>query len=233
MAKEVSEKSLELNICAEMLLRIRSWCRCERALWFGLTQRRERREGLDSRIRNADSFSLMLQFKAPWETSQEDNLYKFSINERQHAALEQTASSFPDAVYYVFPFYSTWSRADQHAPDLLQDTWLVPISSITSSRLKSVSSPKTGSHRVELDRHGGQISVEIFSPRLTGIAINAKEFFDEKSDALSVDRRQSLHDFGISSDGMLKWLRLMEEMEDEGIAPRFRGLNTLTVPVNG
>ena len=158
---------------------------------------------------------------------------KFSINERQHETLEQTASFFPDAVYYVFPFYSTWSRADQYAPDLLQDTWLVPVSSITSSMLKSASSPKTGSHRVELDRYGGPISVEVFSPRVTSIAINAKEFFDRKGTAGSESKGQSLTDFGISSDGMRKWLGLIEELEDEGIAPRFRGLNTLTVPVNG
>ena len=216
-----------------MLQRIRLWPRCDKALWFGLTQQRERREGLDARIHNADSFSLMLQFKAPWETSRPDDLYKFSINERQHDALEQTASAFPDAVYYVFPLYSTWVRADQYAPDLLQDTWLVPVSSIPSSMLTSASSPKTGSHRVELDRYSGPISVEVFSPRLKGIAVNAKEFFDRKSTAGPESKSQSLTDFGISSDGMRKWLRLMEELEDEGSAPRFRGLNTLTVPVNG
>lgn len=232
MAKEVSEKSLELNICAEMLSKIRSWRDCDKALWFGLTQKQERREGLDARIRNADSFSLMLQFKAPWETSREDYLYKFSINERQHVALEQTALSFPRAVYYVFPLYSTWSKADYHAPDLLQDTWLVPINSITSSTLQSASARSSGYHRVELDRRYGPITVEIFSPRLEGIAINAQEFFDAKSPSNTAASDESLADFGISSEGMLKWLGQMEEMEDEGTAPRFRGLNTLTVPVD-
>ena len=189
MAKEVSEKSLELSICAEMLQRIRSWPGCDKALWFGLTQRQERREGLDARIHNVNSFSLMLQFKAPWETSRPNDLYKFSINERQHYALEQTASAFPDAVFYVFPFYSTWASADRHAPNLLQDTWLVPVSSITSSTLRSASSPKTGSHRVELDRSGGPIEVDVFSPRLKGIAVNAKEFFDGKRTEGSASRR--------------------------------------------
>ena len=231
MAKEVSEKSLELNLCAEMLHRIRSWRGCDKALWFGLTQKQERREGLDARIRNTCSFSLMLQFKAPWETSQEDDLYKFSINERQHAALEQTARCFPHAVYYVLPLYSTWSRADQHALDLLRDTWFVPVSSIPGSVLTLPPRTKTGYHRVELDRRSGPIEVRVFSPRLTTIAINAKQFFDEKGTGQSTNIDQSLADFGISSEGMRKWLRLMEELEDEGIAPRFRGLNTLTVPV--
>ena len=37
--KEVSEKSLELNVYAELLQHIRSWPGYERALWVGLTQR--------------------------------------------------------------------------------------------------------------------------------------------------------------------------------------------------
>ena len=124
--KEVSEKSLELNVCAELLQHVRSWPGCEKALWFGLTQAQERRKGLDELIRNVGpGVSLMLQFKAPWPTSRVDDLYKFSINERQHEALEQLAGQRPKAVQYVFPLYSKWSKADRYAPDLAQDTWLV------------------------------------------------------------------------------------------------------------
>ena len=50
--KEVSEKSLELNVCAETLQYIRAWPGCQRALWLGLTQRQERRTGLDELIRS-------------------------------------------------------------------------------------------------------------------------------------------------------------------------------------
>ena len=39
--------------------------------------------------------SVMLQFKAPWATSQPDDLYKFSINETQHQALECLANQHP------------------------------------------------------------------------------------------------------------------------------------------
>ena len=82
--KEVSEKSLELNVCAELLQYIRSWPGCGKALWLGLTQAQERRAGIDELISNVGvGFSLMLQFKAPWPSSRVDDLYKFSINERQ------------------------------------------------------------------------------------------------------------------------------------------------------
>ena len=64
--KEVSEKSLELNVCAEFLQYIRRWPGCRGALWFGLTQAQERRMGLDELIRNVGpGYAIMLQFKAP------------------------------------------------------------------------------------------------------------------------------------------------------------------------
>ena len=160
--KEVSEKSLELNVCAELLQYIRSWPGCQRALWLGLTQRQERRTGLDELIRNVGpGFSLMLQFKAPWPSSIVDGLYKFSINERQHEALEQLANRYPEAVYYVFPLYSKWLKADKHAPDLAQDTWLVPVSSMPLSLLTALSTPKSGRHRVELERIDSRITVTV------------------------------------------------------------------------
>lgn len=175
--KEVSEKSLELNVCAELLQRIRAVPGCEGALWLGLTQRQERRTGLDEFIHNVGpGVALMLQFKAPWRTSVADDLYKFSINERQHEALEDLASHYPQAVHYVFPFFSKWSKARQYAPDLVQDTWFVPASSLPLAELLAASTPKTGRHRVELERTGSGIVVTAHSPRVVGEAINAGEF---------------------------------------------------------
>ena len=177
----MSEKSLELNVCAELLQHIRSWPGCERALWLGLTQAQERRKGLDELIRNVGpGVSLMLQFKAPWPTSRVDDLYKFSINERQHEALEQLAGQRPKAVQYVFPLYSKWSKADRYAPDLAQDTWLVQVSSIPSKELRSISTPASGRHRIELERTGRQITVTAYSPKVIGEAVNGKEFFLER-----------------------------------------------------
>ena len=55
-------------------------------------------------IRNVGpGFTLMLQFKSPWVTPRgNDDLYKFSVNEQQHEALEGVASDHPNAVLYVF-----------------------------------------------------------------------------------------------------------------------------------
>ena len=222
--KEVSEKSLELNVCAEMLQHIRSWPGCQKALWLGLTQRQERRTGLDELIRNVGpGSSLMLQFKAPWPTSVVDSLYKFSINERQHKALEQLADRYPEAVYYVFPLYSKWTKADQNAPDLAQDTWLVPLSSMPLALLTSLSSPSSGRHRVELERINSQITVTAYSPEVIGEAINARDYFVERSGGQSMDARPD----GVPSGHLREWV---EYWDEQSFGLRFRGLNALYVP---
>ena len=220
--KEVSEKSLELNVCAELLQYIRAWPGCQGALWLGLTQAQERRTGLDELIRNVGpGSSLMMQFKAPWPTSIVDRLYKFSINERQHEALEQLAGRYPDAVHYVFPLYSKWHKADRHAPDLAQDTWLVPVSSIPLRNLTSLSSPATGRHRVELGRINSGVTVTAYSPEVEGEAVNAKDFFVERS-GQSLDAWSS----GVPSADLKEWVQTWDE---KSFALRFRGLHALYV----
>lgn len=131
--KQVSEKSLELNVCAEMLQCLRKKPGHRKALWVGLTQREERQEGLDEKIRNSPGVALMLQFKSPWATSYGNDLYQFSINKKQHEALERLQC--PTSVYYVFPLYRKWCKVDKYAPLLLNDTWLVPAACIPSSKL--------------------------------------------------------------------------------------------------
>ena len=165
----------------------------------------------------------MLQFKAPWPSSIVDDLYKFSINERQHEALEQLADEYPGAVYYVFPLYSKWTKADRHAPDLAQDTWLVPVSSIPLTLLTALSTPASGRHRVELERIHSRISVTAYSPEVVGEAVNAKDYFVERSGVQSLDARA----FGVPSEHLRKWVGLWDE---KSFALRFRGLNALYVP---
>ena len=218
--KEVSEKSLELNVCSELLQHIRSWPGCKGALWFGLTQAQERNEGIDERIRNAGpGVSVMLQFKAPWATSLVDSLYKFSVNEQQHEALEDLSGKNPNAVYYVFPLFSTWSKADQHAPDLARDTWLVPVSSISLATLRSQSTPATGLHQVHLERLNSGVTATFHSPEVLGEAINAREYFMEGNGGLSLDRGP----VGVPSGQLQEWVERWGHL-------RFRGLNALFIP---
>ena len=215
---------MALNLCAELLQYIRSWPRCDGALWVGLTQAQERREGIDARIRNAGpGVSIMLQFKAPWATSHEDSFYKFSVNEQQHAAMEDLAGNNASAVYYVFPLFSTWRKADQHAPDLAGDTWQVPVSSIPLATLTGLSSPSTGLHRVDVEPAQLLVTVTFHSPEVVGDAINARQLFSQ-GDVGRATRADNadVGPLGVSSDALLGWIERWSHL-------RFRELNALFI----
>ena len=224
MTKELSEKSLELNICAELLHRIRSRPGCEKALWLGLTQAQERLYGIDELLKVGDGTLFMLQFKAPWSNSRVDDLYRFYVNERQHEALEGLATQSPDAVFYVFPLYSTWKKAEGHSPDLVQDTWLIRVSSIPLATLRSQSTPKTGRHRVHLQRYGPRVTATFHSPVVINEAVNAGSLFglgdlDQVADARTTDAMTG----GVPSSQVQEWVEEWGEV-------RFRGLNAMFIP---
>ena len=215
-AKEVSEKSLELNVCTEILQCLRANPIYKKALWVGLTQREERKRGIDARIHNAHGSALMLQFKAPWVTSRVDYLYKFSINKKQHQALEQLELNHPNAVFYVFPLYSRCWKADRDVPHLLQDTWLLPVSCIQSKYFVKENTT------VEVRRDFfSQISVRGKSSwEATCDGINARDYFESLGRTL--DR---------TPDGME--LRSLEDwIKSPAIALlRFKGLGFFYLPL--
>jgi len=66
MSLIVSEKTLELNIGAEILQLIRQKHGCHCAFWIGMKQDQEAGNGIDELISNVPSgMHLALQFKAP------------------------------------------------------------------------------------------------------------------------------------------------------------------------
>ena len=94
----------------------------------------------------------MLQFKAPEVYSKPGSEYTFLINDAQHRNLkrladEQYTSLKRDAVYYVFPLYSKWSKVIKDAPCLLKDTWLFPVRCVS---LNEKSSPPNPNRQIPL-----------------------------------------------------------------------------------
>ena len=213
--KEISEKTLELNVCAEMLRCLRARPDCRQALWVGLTQRQEREQGLDEKLRGAPGVALMLQFKAPWVTSRFDSVYTFSINRQQHRAIENLGQS--RAAHYVFPLYSKWCKVDKHAPNLLQDTWLVPASCIPSAQLIRDSTPVTVT-RQDMSR----VTVKGYPNwEITCDAINAEEYFDP-----STGRQTDFRAVGLQLSLIREWVDLLELT---GL--RFRNLGIIYFPI--
>ena len=127
----VSEKSLELNVGAELLARLRGPLNMRKAYLRGLTQREERKTGVDffaQLPRNHRIFAF--QFKAPIGPT-EGCPYRFTLNREQHSSLHSLAVREPGAVFYVFPFYASTRKLEQHLPDLARDTWLLPVEPLT------------------------------------------------------------------------------------------------------
>ncbi len=212
--KEISEKSLELNVCMEILQRLRAYPSFRKASWVGLTQREERQQGLDAKIRNTPGVALMLQFKSPWATSKVDKAYTFSINREQHKTLERLGCT--DAVHYVLPLYSKWWKLDRDAPDILQDTWLVPVKCIPSSylvrELTTIQVKKTASAGIKVSGY----------PRWTPTcdAIRADDYFEAAG--LLLDFRS----LGIEPSALRSWIDGWE-----GTTLRFSGLGVFHLPL--
>ena len=207
---------MELNVCAEFLQHIRTRPGCEGAVWFGLTQRQERERGLDELICNAPGLALMLQFKSPWANSRVDYLYRFSINRKQHRALENLAIQYPTSVYYVFPLYSKWAKVNRNAPSLATDTWLIPVSCISLDASYSRSNMS-----IVLQRNKTKVTATGSFLEVTCEAINAKTLLLERN----MNQAADLGFFGVSSVMLREWV---EQRDNLGL--RFRGLNALYLP---
>lgn len=124
---KLSEKSLELNVGAELLGVLRGPWAMPKAYLRGLTQQEERQEGVDFFVQLNPSVRVFaFQFKAP-KGAIECAPYRYTVAREQHEQLFNLAQLAPDSVFYVFPFYVTPEKLQRDVPHLLQDTWLADI----------------------------------------------------------------------------------------------------------
>lgn len=123
----VSEKSLELNVGAELLGVIRNAWGMPKAYLRGLTQKEEKAEGVDFFAQLSPSARLFaFQFKAPQGRLEADP-YRYKLVTEQHDLLFALAQTAPGAVFYVLPRYLRPEKLQRDVPNLLQDTWLLPV----------------------------------------------------------------------------------------------------------
>ena len=213
--REVSEKTLELNVCAELIRCIRAHKGCEKAVWIGMTQKEERDNGLDAMIENAPGFALLLQFKSPKPSSTYDDHYKFTINRLQHETFLKIDPRFLSSVFYAFPFYSKWIKVCGDSPCLLQDTWLVPVQCVSLNGRADQQS-----FQIDLTRISSPIRVDGASLSVNCKAINAKKRF---CDSTSGPGDLSIFE-GIPTETLQDWVRAVDES-----GTRFTGLNAIHV----
>ena len=130
---KVSEKSLELNVGAELLALLRGRMKMPKAYLRGLTQREESRSGADFFVQLPPTVRIFVfQFKAPRGPS--DRLpYRFTLSRRQHEMLHLLAQNDVGAVHYVLPFYVSTQKLVRDVPFLSRDTWLLPVAPLDVS----------------------------------------------------------------------------------------------------
>ena len=127
---KVSEKSLELNVGAELLALLRGPWRMPKAYLRGLTQEEERQEGVDFFAQLTPKARIFaFQFKAPHK-GQEREPYRFTIRRQQHEKLASLAGGATGNVFYVFPYYVMPAKLQRLVPRLLSDTWFLPVGSM-------------------------------------------------------------------------------------------------------
>ena len=124
---KISEKSLELNVGAEILFRLRRLPGMQKAYLRGLTQKEESEQGVDFFAQLPPSARIFaFQFKAPKGQSEEPP-YRFTLQSKQHGKLHQLAQGNRDSVFYVLPFYAAHRKLERDLPQLLTDTWFLPV----------------------------------------------------------------------------------------------------------
>ncbi len=117
----VTEKTLELNISAEILRFVRQFYK--RAYLEGPSTRQERWRAYDSKTRGISRGKyIIFQIKSPWREYPPST---FSVNIRQLSILRRRSQQHPNGVWYLFPPYQTFKKIWLNSPNLLENTYFV------------------------------------------------------------------------------------------------------------
>ncbi len=140
---KVSEKSLELNVGAELLVLLRNSWGAPKAYLRGLTQREEKQEGVDFFVQLDPATRIFaFQFKAPKGTV-DAVPYRYTLRRPQHDLLFDLAQFSPRSVFYVFPYYVTAAKLHRDVPDLVKDTWLLDLDQMPTAAVFGAAATKT------------------------------------------------------------------------------------------
>ncbi len=170
---KLSEKTLELNICAQVSTSIICFTPNPYLLWFGLTQKQEARAGFDACTKLGGRL-LVFQFKASNRQLQ-NGMRRFLLPHGQLEALQRLAQYRPSHhfVFVAFPLVGTTSELQRY-PDLLEATWLL---NVASPSLKNMQPPsrRNGCHNVYV----APGSIVLRSEPVAGEAVRLRELINE------------------------------------------------------
>ena len=125
---KISEKTLELNLCEELMTLVRT--KYPNAFWYGPTLQDERELGYDTSLENVEGHVLFLQFKRPLKylaTNPKAYPYRFKIRTEQNNTLIRLAARFPRKVHYVFPLVGDANELITAIPEIRKETNFTPV----------------------------------------------------------------------------------------------------------
>lgn len=117
----ISEKTVELNFCAEVSSFLRP---INRLMWFGLTQKQEAQMGFDACSR-MNGRLLIFQFKASNHLLK-NGRRKFHAQHGQMTKLKQLSLRYHRSVFYALPSFGNSSEFVA-IPDLLSEVYLADL----------------------------------------------------------------------------------------------------------
>ncbi len=120
----LSEKTIELNICAQINQNLRS-----KILWFGLTQAQEAKSGFDAATRLHGRI-LLFQFKASNLTMVGTGARRFSLEHDQLQTLINQIHGFRRSVFYIFPLIGDTHELNYYRGDFFGNTWALDVSTL-------------------------------------------------------------------------------------------------------
>jgi hypothetical protein len=207
----VHEKTLELNISAEVLDRVRR--QYPNAYLIGMTQERENRSGVDSAIQSVRRFLGAIQYKAAYRP-REPGDYRFSFSAKQLEHLHSLALRFPGRVSYYLPMVNTRDDLRLGSPSFLTRT----------ARIRAQDVP-AGSHGARIEPPRVIIhSQTIEEPLVT--AGEELELWLQHAAAEDAERT------GIGRDAgeLIEWLSGLDSEPARVAGQALRGLAVLAVP---
>ncbi|HJW81098.1 MAG TPA: hypothetical protein VJ396_02545 [Acidiferrobacterales bacterium] len=167
---KLSEKTLELNICAQFSAHLKGTANI---FWFGLTQKQEAKAGFDACVKLHGRL-LIFQFKASNKHLRNTGDRKFLAPHYQLSALHSRAKHTARSVFYALPLVGNTAEMKKN-PDLLAQTWLLDVGGLghLGAPTKADGSlRRNGCHNMYV-RPG---SVTIHSEPLEAQLLNATEF---------------------------------------------------------
>jgi len=120
----LSEKTIELNICAQISQNLR-----KRILWFGLTQAQEAISGFDAATR-LNGRILLFQFKASNVTMVRTGARRFQLEHQQLQALINRTNGYRRSVFYVFPLIGDTLELHRFNGDFYNNSLLLDVSTL-------------------------------------------------------------------------------------------------------